>query len=69
MYEQFDEVDEWVKSVLCGVGPDCVEVSVRSGGVVAVRDSKHPQGPVLEFTRSEWAAFAAGVRAGQFDVE
>jgi hypothetical protein len=35
---------------------------------VAVRDSKDPAGPVLEFTVAEWAAFVAGVRGGQFDV-
>jgi Domain of unknown function (DUF397) len=34
-------------------------------GHVAVRDSKHPQGPVLIFTRVEWDAFVAGVHAGE----
>jgi hypothetical protein len=46
---------------------DCVEVRI---GVdeVHVRDSKDRYGPVLCFTHSEWRAFLAGVRAGEFDV-
>jgi hypothetical protein len=36
------------------------------GGDVAVRDSKNPDGPVLRFTASEWSAFLAGVRDGDF---
>ena len=31
---------------------ECVEVA-RASRVVAVRDSKHPEGPVLAFTRAE----------------
>jgi hypothetical protein len=34
-----------------------------------VRDSKQQgQGPVLEFTAAEWAAFLGGVRGGEFDL-
>jgi uncharacterized protein DUF397 len=32
-----------------------------------VRDSKNRTGPLLGFTPTEWAAFTAGVRAGEFD--
>jgi hypothetical protein len=32
-----------------------------------VRDSKNPTGAALMFTATEWAAFIAGVRAGEFD--
>jgi hypothetical protein len=34
---------------------------------VALRDSENPTGPALHFTRPEWAAFLAGVSAGEFD--
>jgi hypothetical protein len=44
-----------------------VEVADLPGGACAVRDSKQPTGPVLTFTATEWAAFTAGVRAGDFD--
>jgi hypothetical protein len=36
---------------------NCVEVDTDLGAVVAVRDSKDPGGPVLEFTRGEWTRF------------
>ncbi len=35
---------------------------------IAVRDSKDPGGPVLDFTPAEWRAFIAGVRDGEFDL-
>lgn len=50
-----------------GSGGDCVEVADLPDGGRAVRDSKNPTGPALIFTPAEWAAFTAGVRAGEFD--
>jgi hypothetical protein len=44
----------------------CVEMA-DLGDVVAVRDSKDPNGPVLLFTPGEWAAFLTGARDGEFD--
>jgi hypothetical protein len=59
----------WVKSSLSnGSGGDCVEVARNLPGVVAVRDSKDPDGPKLIFTPDEWRAFAAGIRGGEFDL-
>jgi len=34
---------------------------------VAMRNSAHPEGPVLVFTPSEWDAFVEGAKAGEFD--
>jgi hypothetical protein len=47
-------------------GGTCVEVSMSV--LVAVRDSKHPDGPVLTFTQKEWSEFVQGVKAGMFDI-
>ncbi|TDC00855.1 DUF397 domain-containing protein [Micromonospora fluostatini] len=47
----------WRKSTRSGNG-ECVEVAVDLPGVVAVRDSKDPHGPVLAFTRVAWRSFA-----------
>ena len=59
---------DWRKSSHSGDnGGACVEVARNLPGAVAVRDSKDPEGPKLVFTPDEWRAFAAGVRAGQFD--
>ncbi len=56
---------QWVKSSLSYANGDCVEVTRLADGNVGVRDSKDPAGPVLSFTASEWAAFAAGARNGE----
>jgi Domain of unknown function (DUF397) len=40
----------------------CVEAGTGACGMVHVRDSKDPSGPVLSFTRAEWAQFLAGLR-------
>jgi len=58
----------WHKSIRSGGnGGDCVEVAVNLPGVVAVRDSKDPDGGVLTFTPAGWTGFLDGVRAGEFD--
>ena len=47
----------WRKSSYSGSnGGACVEVGTP-GPAVAVRDSKHPNGPQLAFTRGTWQAF------------
>lgn len=48
-------------------GPVCVEVAALPGGGAAIRDSKDPDGPRLNFTGSEMRAFVEGAKAGQFD--
>lgn len=59
---------QWRKSSYSnGNGGNCVEVADLTDGGRAVRDSKNPHGPALVFTRAEWAAFTAGVRASEFD--
>ncbi|GAA2294398.1 DUF397 domain-containing protein [Streptomyces violaceusniger] len=38
---------------------ECVEVATNVPGAVAIRDSKKPDGPILQFTPAAWAAFHA----------
>jgi Domain of unknown function (DUF397) len=57
----------WVKSSLSFSNGNCVEVAGLPGGGAAVRDSKDPDGPALQFTADEWHAFTAGVHNGEFD--
>lgn len=54
----------WQKSVR-SESNGCVEVAFVEDQV-AVRDSKHQEGPVLVFTPVEWEAFLGGVSDGQF---
>jgi hypothetical protein len=57
----------WRKSTASNPSGSCVEVMQLPGGDVAVRNSRHPGGPALIYTRAEVAAFLAGVRDGEFD--
>jgi hypothetical protein len=60
---------EWrTASASGGNGGQCVEVALNIPGIVAVRDSKDPSGPVLRFTPDEWAAFQDGVAKGEFTL-
>ncbi len=53
---------EWRKSTYTnGDNNDCVELAALRTDV-AVRDSKHPDGPRLRFSRSELRIFAMRVK-------
>ncbi|GAA3417866.1 DUF397 domain-containing protein [Streptosporangium vulgare] len=59
----------WQKSSRSGSnGGQCVEVAANLPGVVAVRDSKNPNGPKLLFAPAEWKSFIGGVKTGEFDT-
>jgi hypothetical protein len=58
---------EWRKSSASNPSGNCVEAAALPDGSVAVRNSREPDGPALVYTRSEIAAFLAGVRNGEFD--
>ena len=46
---------------------NCVEVATLPDGMIGIRDSKNPDGPVLRFTPDEWNEFLAGALRGEFD--
>ncbi|MEU9119991.1 DUF397 domain-containing protein [Streptomyces sp. NPDC048506] len=59
----------WVKSSYSNNGGQCIEVAtdlIVSRGVVPVRDSKSPAGPILELPADAFSSFVAGVKAGEF---
>ncbi len=56
----------WYKSSYSGGnGGDCVEVASGLPGLVAVRDSKNPEGGTLSFPPGIWQAFLADIKAGR----
>jgi hypothetical protein len=60
--ERIDDL-RWRKSSYSGNGGNCVEVARGRPGIVAVRDSKNPDGPVLSFSTNEWERFIFRLRA------
>lgn len=54
---------KWRKSTYSGGnGGECVEVAGHLPGIVAVRDSKNPDGAALTFTAREWRSFLIGIK-------
>jgi hypothetical protein len=58
----------WTKSRRSGPTGNCVEMArLAPGQGVAVRNSRHPNGPVLVYTDAEIDAMLVGVKDGDFD--
>lgn len=47
-------------------GGACVRVAAH-GDKIVIGSSKHLDGPVIAYSRDEWAAFVQGIREGDFD--
>lgn len=58
---------KWRKSSRSGGNGQCVEVAGNLTGIVAIRDSKNPNGPALVFSPGDWRTFVNGIKAGEFD--
>jgi hypothetical protein len=56
----------WRRSSLCANG-SCVEMAVVDG-LVAIRDTKVSDGPLLQFSTTSWNEFLGGARTGEFDI-
>ena len=53
---------EWRKSSYSGQSGNCVEVTRNLSGLVAVRDSKEPDGARLVVSQETWRVFLKGLR-------
>ncbi|MBO0807583.1 MAG: DUF397 domain-containing protein [Actinobacteria bacterium] len=56
----------WHKAARSVANGACVEVATGNE-VVAVRDSKDPDGPILWPSAARWRSFVAGAKQGAFD--
>lgn len=58
----------FIKAKASGQNGNCVEVAPLDNGGRAVRDSKNPTSGTQFYTASEWSAFIAAVKAGEFGL-
>jgi hypothetical protein len=54
--------ETWTSSSYTNGGGACVEVKSPTRSLLAVRDSKVPEGPFLAFPTDAWSAFVALVK-------
>lgn len=57
----------WQKSRHSNSQGSCVEFAKLPDGDVAMRNSRHPEGPALVYTPAEIEALLLGVKDGEFD--
>ena len=54
---------QWHRSSYSGQSGNCVEVARNLPGLIAVRDSKEPDGAKLLISQETWRVFIRNVRA------
>lgn len=67
LHVHFGQDVRWRKSTASNPSGNCVELAAVDGGMVAVRNSRHPSGPVLVYSRAEIGAFVRAAQRGEFD--
>lgn len=58
--------DGWITAAASAQGGNCIQMRRHSHGI-EVRDSKDPDGPVLQFAVAEFAAWVDGAGKAEFD--
>jgi hypothetical protein len=58
----------WRKSTFSSQNGGCVEIAANLPGVIAIRDSKRPDGGAHVISGAVFAAFLADARAGRYDI-
>lgn len=58
----------WRKSTFSGDQGDCLEVADGHPGLIPLRDSKRPHGPVLCFGSEAWGRFLDAAKALSYSI-
>jgi hypothetical protein len=58
----------WRKASRSTANGGCVEIAANLPAVVAIRDSKRPEGGAHVVGRTAFAAFLADARVGRYDI-
>jgi Domain of unknown function (DUF397) len=60
---------DWTHAKGCAGNGSCIEVRLIADGMVAIRNSQNISriAILISVSTDEWAAFVAGVKAGDFD--
>ena len=59
----------WRKAKRSQWNGGCVEVAANLPGIVAIRDSKHPEGGAHVVSRPAFAVFLSDARSGRYDLD
>ncbi|MEU3963221.1 DUF397 domain-containing protein [Streptomyces buecherae] len=57
----------WLKAQASVGAGECIELASLPEGEIAMRNSRHPDGPALVFTKAELRAFLDGAKGSEFD--
>ena len=55
----------WLTALSCDGGA-CVQVAADQDTIL-IRNSRQPDGPLVEYTPEEWHEFVSGIKKGDFD--
>jgi predicted secreted Zn-dependent protease len=55
----------WHTALSCDGGA-CVQVAADQN-IILIRNSRQPDGPLVEYTSEEWHEFVSGIKKGDFD--
>ncbi|MFI1253682.1 DUF397 domain-containing protein [Streptomyces netropsis] len=55
------------KSSFSSEAVECVEIATNIPDIVAIRDSKAPEGPILRVSSAPWDVFRQALTRGAFD--
>jgi predicted secreted Zn-dependent protease len=55
----------WLTALNCDGGA-CVQVAADQNTIL-IRNSRQPDGPLIEYTPEEWHEFVSGIKKGDFD--